>query len=295
LSNELTILQHNGVVFNVEERFRLEMALQSLQNESKETDFEELLFWGRINGAEGNYYIAVGISYKGSYEFPKKTFFWCSEKNDFVFEKMPLINEHWRAEVNKRSAKPFKGTPSVVLKKGKKPDVIKEEKSKSDEPRDELDSTEEEDPDAMLEIPDLTELARLTWHVSAIDFDCSVVPQGTLKLTVAHEVERDEKFNGLNLEDVFNLENYSHFRVVQAKEKRELLDADEAIFSSKFLDDLAADNPKECWSILKVGSDTALIRNNIWRGFTAYAKASTTRNGCCYVGNGMRNTSLAFL
>ena len=208
---------------------------------------------------------------------------------------MPEVNEHWRAEVNKRSTKPFKGTPSVVLKKGKKPVVNELSKTKSEAPRDELESTEEEDPEALLDIPDLTEAARLAWHVSAIDFDCSLVPQGALKLTVAHEVERDEKFNGLNEEDNFNLEKYSHFRVVQNQEKRELLDADEAIFSSKFLDDLTDDNPKECWSILKVGSDTALIRNNIWRGFTGYAKAGTTRNGCCYVGNGMRNNSLAFL
>ena len=191
------------------------MALQSLQSESTKDDFEELLFWGRINGAEANYYIAVGISYKGSYEFPKKTFYWCSPKNEFVFEKMPEVNEHWRAEVNKRSTKPFKGTPSVVLKKGKKPVVNELSKTKSEAPRDELDSTEEEDPEALLDIPDLTEVARLAWHVSAIDFDCSLVPQGALKLTVAHEVERDEKFNGLNAEDNFNLENYSHFRVVQ--------------------------------------------------------------------------------
>ena len=70
-----------------------------------------------------------------------------------------------------------------------------------------------------------------------------------MKLTVAHEVERDEKFKGLSSENIDNIEFYSHFRVVQDKEKRELLDADEAIFRANFLDDLSTDEPKGCWSI----------------------------------------------
>lgn len=38
--------------------------------------FDSLFFWGRIEGIERDYYIALGIQYKGQYDFPKKKFFW---------------------------------------------------------------------------------------------------------------------------------------------------------------------------------------------------------------------------
>ena len=218
-----------------------------MQNGSESGNFDELMFWGRVTGNEANYYIAVGVKYKDSYEFPKKTFYWCSPKNDMVFEKMPELNEHWKEWINNNASKPFQGDPALLHEKGKEPEVRDE--NKSPELRDELESTEEEDPAALIAIPDLTELLRLAFHVSAIDNECSVIPQGAMKLTVAHEVERDEKFKGLSSENIDNIDFYSHFRVVQDMEKRELLDADEAIFRANFLDDLSADKPKGCWSI----------------------------------------------
>jgi hypothetical protein len=44
-----------------------------------DTEFEELLFWGKIIGMTADYYIAMGIVYTGRYEFPEKRFFYaCS-------------------------------------------------------------------------------------------------------------------------------------------------------------------------------------------------------------------------
>jgi hypothetical protein len=40
------------------------MGLQSLLNDCQESDFEELLFWGRISGLRADYYIAIGVTYK---------------------------------------------------------------------------------------------------------------------------------------------------------------------------------------------------------------------------------------
>jgi len=60
------------------------MGLQALLNESRDTDFEELMFWGRVSGLRADYYVAVGVTYAKQYEFPTKTFFFaCS--GDFVF------------------------------------------------------------------------------------------------------------------------------------------------------------------------------------------------------------------
>ena len=256
LSDSLTVLQHNGVIFATEERFRLEMGLQKLLNSSKAGDFEELLFWGRISGKDDSYYIAVGLQYNGRYEFPQKKFFWATTKGDYTFEAFPALNDwHSKPDNNwylKNAHLPFLGQPTKVHVEVEKKVETEEEKAAKEAraaARTELDDTEEEDPMANIVINDLTEIDRLLYHVQAIDFDCAIVPQGSMKLTVAHEVQRNEAFAGLTVEDLGNLANYSHFRVVQNAEKRELLEADEAIFKTDFLENVATDEPKGCWSI----------------------------------------------
>ena len=79
-------------------RFQLELALQQLLNKAEKTDFEELLFWGRISGIKADYYIALGIIYKDRYEFPQKRFYWCSPANGMVFEAFPAVNDQHRED-----------------------------------------------------------------------------------------------------------------------------------------------------------------------------------------------------
>lgn len=101
--------------------------------------------------------------------------------------------------------KPFTGDPALVHVAVEKKVETEEEKAAKEAKlaaRTELDDTEEEDPNANLVINDLTELDRLLYHVQAIDFDCGLVPQGAVKLTPAHEVERNESFKGLSSEAI---------------------------------------------------------------------------------------------
>ena len=51
LQTSLKNLNHNGVNFDVEERFQLNISLNELLANSNQTDFEELLFWGRISAS----------------------------------------------------------------------------------------------------------------------------------------------------------------------------------------------------------------------------------------------------
>ena len=48
LQTSLNNLNHNGVNFDVEERFQLNVSLNELLANASSTDFEELLFWGKI-------------------------------------------------------------------------------------------------------------------------------------------------------------------------------------------------------------------------------------------------------
>jgi hypothetical protein len=51
----------------------------------------------------------------------------------------------------------------------------------------------------------LKEIDRLNYHLRAIENDCHIIPQGAMKLTVKHEVHRNENFRGLPTNKCFNL------------------------------------------------------------------------------------------
>ena len=73
-------------------RFRLQTGISELLNESSADAFEELMFWGRIEGMDADYYICMGVTYTDKYEFPEKRFFWASS-NNFTFKAFPPIND----------------------------------------------------------------------------------------------------------------------------------------------------------------------------------------------------------
>ena len=84
---DLKFVNQIGQTLNIDERLtyrntffrmRLELALLKL---SENYQFDSLQFWGRVEGVEKDYYIALGLQLKGEYEFPKKKFFWCSGSN----------------------------------------------------------------------------------------------------------------------------------------------------------------------------------------------------------------------
>lgn len=85
-----------------------------LNNSTKE-DFEELMFWGRISGNERDYYIAVGLTYNGQYEFPNKRFFFATSAN-FEFTAFPELNTQHESEYNGLTGN-FTGNPEFVLRR----------------------------------------------------------------------------------------------------------------------------------------------------------------------------------
>lgn len=78
----------------------MNLSLQTLLNQSSDTEFEELMFWGRISGLRADYYIAVGVTYSKQYEFPTKTFYFASS-SDFVFRKFRDMNTQHKDEYDK--------------------------------------------------------------------------------------------------------------------------------------------------------------------------------------------------
>jgi len=88
-SEEIKNFAHNGATLNIDERMQLEMALCQLRST---VEADEVLFWGKITGLNADYYIALAVTFKGTYEFPNKQFFWTlSSTADLKFEEMPAL------------------------------------------------------------------------------------------------------------------------------------------------------------------------------------------------------------
>lgn len=92
-----------------------------------------------------------------------------------------------------------------------------------------------------LELPQkgITELDRLAYLVQAVDSDCFLIPIGSFKMTPIKEVRKNEGFRGLKKDNAFKLESYLHFRKPLSKEKKDLIDRDDAIYNNAFLDDIS--------------------------------------------------------
>jgi hypothetical protein len=70
----------------------------------------------------------------------------------------------------------------AVEDKKEEEEMKKKKESKGNVEKDPLASTEEEDPDSYVVKIDLKEIDRLHYHIRAIDHDCHIVPQGSMKL-----------------------------------------------------------------------------------------------------------------
>jgi len=53
----------------------MKLELQLLKITETEA-YDQVVFWGKIIGVKFDYYIAVGLQYRGKFEFPTKKFFW---------------------------------------------------------------------------------------------------------------------------------------------------------------------------------------------------------------------------
>mmetsp|Transcript_3976 Transcript_3976/g.2938 ORF Transcript_3976/g.2938 Transcript_3976/m.2938 type:complete len:139 (+) Transcript_3976:270-686(+) len=89
----------------------------------------------------------------------------------------------------------------------------------------------------------ITELDRMAYLVQKIERDCAVVPKQSFKFTPLHEVRKNKAYSGLSLEELFDLKSWKHFRPIEQKEKKDILQREEAFYNDEFLDDIHTDLP----------------------------------------------------
>jgi len=111
LNYELSNMKQRGVNLTLDEKIQLELALHQLHTT---IEADELLFWGKINGINKDYFIAMAVTYSGQFEFPSKKFYWCLS-DDYNFKETPDLNAAHKEFID-CDEKFFMGEPSKKLK-----------------------------------------------------------------------------------------------------------------------------------------------------------------------------------
>ena len=273
-----SISAFNCVSISIEEQIKLKTTLDQLKCDIKA---EEMLFWGKILGAEKDYYIALAIYYKG-FKFPKKKFYFCSSST-FLFSELPEIQSHHLNEFSKFNTY-FIGNPDVILEKfsDNKNININEQIGDIFKPN--------------LKLKNLTESDRLSFVVRTIEHDTSIVPLGGFKMLPINEIRRNDLFEGLSSDELDKIENYFHFRKIESQNKKDMIDMGKAVFDFSFLDSLSDDNLKGAWSIQTDSAKTVCnIRSLVWNGYFAYHKSNCDLFGGVYIGFGIKNVDIPFM
>lgn len=208
---------------------------------------------------------------------PCKNFYWCSSQN-FTFSSLPTVKPEQARQLVDLGCL-FSGEFDTVLIESKDPPTV-------------IDAA------AGIVLPPkhLTELDRLAATVKEIDLTCHCVPRGALKYTPLNQVLVNEAFRGLSREEAFSLNGWVHFREVHNKKQKDLIARQEAVFSNDFLDEVSADKPNFCWSIIKDTTQAvATLRSQLWPGYYGYHRSNTPIYGSVYIGDGVKNIDLPFM
>jgi len=208
---------------------------------------------------------------------PTKNFYWCSSQN-YTFSSLPSVKAEQAKQLINLGVL-FSGEFDTVLIESKDPPQV-------------IDAA------AGIVLPPkhLTELDRLAATVVEIDRSCFSVPRGAMKYTPLNQVQVNEAFRGLSRDDAFNLNGWVHFRNVENKKQQDQIARQEAIFTDSFLDDVSADKPNLCWSIIKDTTQTvATLRSQLWPGYYGFHRSNTPIYGSVYIGDGIKNIDLPFM
>ena len=275
------ISANNCLTLSLEERLKLETLLDQLKSDIKS---DEMLFWGKIMGAEKDYYIAEALYYKNHNIFPKKKFYFCNNAT-FVFSELPDIQEHHLNDFSKFNSY-FVGNPDIILAKYEDNTPLNTD----------IENNNEDTFKPIIKKKNLTEGDRLSFVVRSIEHDCQIVPIGGFKMLPINELRRNDLFEGLSSEDLDKKEKYVHLRPVENQEKKDKIAMGKAVFDFDFLDSIADDPIKDSWSIHVDSTKTiSTLRNLIWPGYFAYHKANTDEFGGVYIGYGIKNIDIPFM
>lgn len=263
LSYSLDLVAGNGYTLNTEHRAALQTSLVILKKNYK---FNRVLFWGKILGMKGDYFIAMG---KGEDEMKDKKHLY--SLNCMDWHLLPPATESMVVEVSKAAKGCFMGDPSHQYEH-----VETRRRGEGDE-------------EVVVKV---NEERRLAVTIHQIDEEVSVVPRGAFIKSPHGLVQTNRSFDGLSHSEAGKLDNFLHFTEPKNLKKKSTLE----MAALDFLDPLSDDIPKGSWSLqFECGSNVCVIRSLLWLGLTFFHVPMTAQHGYVYMGYGSKNLDLPFM
>jgi len=295
----------SGHCLTTEERACLPPSLAILKNER---GFSRVVYWGKIQGQNGDYLIAQGLgdSREDKKEganiaggdqtiaeyfdkmkiIPKKTFrlgpdgvSWTllPTVDDAITEKWMGYRDWLRTQG--RIFTPFRGEPAHKFEYTTKTGPPKTEGGEHTE-----------------ESKHLLEEERLACVIHEIDHLCSVVPVGAYLLSSSQQVVLNPFYMGLSLEKGSEMNSYLHLRKPEVLPNKPLADRANLAKTTQFLDSIADDVPKGSWSLKHdEANNMMIVRSLAFPGYVHFNVVGSPIFGSAYVGTGLRNWDLAFM
>jgi len=273
LNFALDYLASVGTLFSVEQRVQMQSSLTILQ---KENQFENVHLVAKINGTERDYFIACGI---GKDYLKDRTYFFSNDGGmNWTLLLDPISYEMLSLGQNCRGH--FVGDPAADCE--------------TEVPvTDGFDDMVDDVDGCWLTIK---EEERLSATLSGIMNDGAVIPRGALLKTPTGLTIENQMFEGLNKSEATQLYSYYHLRRPVNPWDKNIVVRSEYNISLDFLDPLAVDEPKGCWSLQVDKNETiAILRSLYWPGFVAYHVLETPNYGWFYVGTGKKNWDVPFM
>lgn len=268
--NTLETSGHSGHVITTEESLVLYNSLLLLQNENH---FRRIYFWGRIFGADKDYYIAYGYVRDA---LTGRIYYYSTNCTDWGL--LPQPTEKAKTLVPLCTTR-FQGDPALVI------DILLEKDEIALGPP--LDKPQ---------IHQLKEEDRLAATIFLINEEAVAVPRGALFKRPDGVVVENLSFEGLSALEADEIKCYLHYRNAHNKWNTNLLTRQDYNYALDFLDTLDEDLPEGCWSIRMVAGRTlAIVRSLYWPGMIIYHFIDTPKFGFVYFGNGKRVVDVPFM
>nr|XP_033791275.1 radial spoke head protein 9 homolog [Geotrypetes seraphini] len=236
--------------------------------------FSRILFWGRIQGLQADYYIAQGCTQDQLYY--RSVLY---SLNCLDWSLLPPATEKMIQEASMVQGR-FTGDPSHEY------EYIGAKKTDDDE-----DAGPEEG-----EIKSIKEEARLVATIALIDKEGAVVPRGAFIRSPQGHIEINRSFQGLSMTEARKLSNYFHYTETLKPQIKTLQEKADLDLATDFLTSLEHDIPRVSWSLqFERGNSVLVMRSLMWPGLIFFHLPMTPHHGYIYIGNGQRNIDLPFM
>lgn len=261
---------HCGHVISTEESLILFNSLLLLQNENH---FRRIYFWGKIFGADKDYYIAYGYVKDA---LLGRIYYYSTNCTDWGLLPQPTVKGKTLTPL---CTTKFQGDPALVI------DVLLEK-----------DETALGEILEKTEIRKLKEEDRLSATVHYINHEAVAVPRAALFKRPDGVVVENLTFEGLSLLEAQETKSYLHYRLPMHKWNTNLLTRVDYNYAIDFLDALDSDIPEGCWTIHLVSGNTlSVLKSLYWPGMAIYHHIGTSKYGFVYFGSGKKVVDVPFL